>query len=66
MSMRRPKQQDYKASEAEKTEARIAAQKAEFFNKNYAPLNAAELRDSMTDDIKNLARARGMLMSCRG
>ena len=55
----RPKMQDYKPSEAEKTEARIAAQKREFFNEHYAPLNVAELKDSMTDDIKNLARARG-------
>lgn len=55
----RPKKQDYKASAAEQAEARIAAEKAEFFNQNYAPLNAMELRDSLTDDIKNLARGRG-------
>ena len=55
----KPKKQDYKASAAEQTESRIAADKAEFFNQNYAPLNAMELRDSLTDDIKNLARGRG-------
>ena len=55
----KPKKQDYKASAAEQAESRIAAQKAEFFNENYAPLNVAELKDSLTDDIKNLARGRG-------
>jgi hypothetical protein len=55
----KPKPSDYKASEAEKTEARIGAQKAEFFNKTYQPLNVAELKDSLTDDIKNIARGRG-------
>lgn len=55
----KPKKQDYKASEAEKTEARIGAQKAEFFNANYQPLNVAELKDSLSDDIKNIARGRG-------
>jgi hypothetical protein len=55
----KPKQSDYKASEAEKTEARVGAQKAEFFNQTYQPLNVAELKDSLTDDIKNIARRRG-------
>lgn len=55
----KPKQKDYKASAAEQTESRIAAEKAEFFNANYNPLNVAELKDSLTDDIKNLARGRG-------
>ena len=55
----KPKKQDYKASAAEQAESRIAAEKAEFFNENYAPLNVAELKDSLTDDIKNLARGRG-------
>lgn len=54
----KPKKSDYKASAAEKTEARISADKAEFFNANYAPLNVQELKDSLTDDIKNLARGR--------
>ena len=54
----KPKQSDYKASEAEKTEARVGAQKAEFFNQTYQPLNVAELKDSLTDDIKNIARRR--------
>ena len=55
----KPKKQDYKASAAEQAESRIAAEKAEFFNENYAPLNAAELKDSLSDDIKNLARGHG-------
>ncbi|MGB2145963.1 MAG: hypothetical protein ACPHZ7_03245 [Vibrio toranzoniae] len=55
----KPKKQEYKASEAEKQEARIAAEKASHFRKNYAPLNEMELRDSMSDDVKNLARGRG-------
>jgi hypothetical protein len=55
----KPKKSDYKASQAEKTEARIGAQKAEFFNKTYQPLNVAELKDSLSDDIKNIARGRG-------
>lgn len=55
----KPKKQDYKASAAEQAESKIAAQKAEFFNKHYAQLNANELRDSLTGDIKNLARGRG-------
>lgn len=55
----KPKKEEYKPSEAEKTEARVAAQKAEHFNKNYAPLNEMELRDSMSADISNLARGRG-------
>ena len=55
----KPKKSEYKASEAEKTEARVAAQKAEFFNENYAPLNVEELKDSLSDDIKTLARGRG-------
>lgn len=55
----KPKEKDYKASAAEQTESKIAAQKAEFFNANYNPLNVAELKDSLTDDIKNLARGRG-------
>ena len=55
----KPKQSDYEASEAEKTEARVGAQKAEFFNQTYQPLNVAELKDSLTDDIKNIARRRG-------
>ena len=55
----KPKKSEYKASAAERTEARISAQKAEFFNANYQPLNVAELKDSLTDDIKNIARGRG-------
>mgnify|MGYP006129408355 FL=1 len=55
----KPKKQDYKASAAEQSEARIGAQKAEFFFENYAPLNAAELNNSLSDDIKNLALGRG-------
>ena len=55
----KPKKQDYKASAAEQTESRIAAEKSEFFNENYAPLNVQELKDSLSDDIKNLARGRG-------
>ena len=55
----KPKQKDYKPSAAEQTESKIAAQKAEFFNANYNPLNVAELKDSLSDDIKNLARGRG-------
>lgn len=55
----KPKKQDYKASAAEQAESRIAAEKAEFFNENYAPLNVQELKDSLSDDIKNLARGRG-------
>lgn len=48
-----------RASAAEKMEAKVAAQKAEFFAQNYAPLNVAELKDSLSDDISNLARGRG-------
>ena len=55
----KPKKQDYKASAAEQTEARTGAQKAEFFFENYAPLNVAELKNSLSDDIKNLALGRG-------
>ena len=55
----KPKEKDYKPSAAEQTESKIAAQKSEFFNANYNPLNVAELKDSLTDDIKNLARGRG-------
>ena len=55
----KPKKEEYKASEAEKTESRIAAAKASHFNKNYAPLNEMELKDSLSDDISNLARGRG-------
>lgn len=54
-----PDPQEYEASEAEKMEAKIGAQKAQHFNANYAPLNVDELKDSMSDDIKNLARGRG-------
>lgn len=54
-----PDQQDYEASEAEKTEAKVGAEKAQHFNANYAPLNVAELKDSMSDDIRTMARARG-------
>lgn len=55
----KPKRSEYEPSAAEKAEARIGAQKAEFFNKTYQPLNVAELRDSLSDDIKNIARGRG-------
>ena len=55
----KPKKQDYKPSAAEQAEARISAERAEFFNQNYAHLIAMELRASLTDDIKNLARGRG-------
>lgn len=55
----KPKKEEYKASEAEKTEARVAGQKARHFRDNYAPLNAMELRDSMSSDVLNLARGRG-------
>lgn len=55
----KPKQEDYKPSEAEKAEARVAAEKASHFNKNYAGLNVSELQDSFSDDISNLARGRG-------
>ena len=44
----KPKQSEYKASAAEKTETKIAAQKAEFFNKNYDPLIKNELDDALT------------------
>ena len=55
----KPKKEEYKASEAEKTEARVAGQKAKHFRDNYAPLNAMELRNSMSDDVFNLERGRG-------
>jgi hypothetical protein len=55
----KPKKEEYKPSEAEKNESRIAAAKASHFNKNYAPLNEMELKDSLSDDISNLARGRG-------
>ena len=61
----KPKAQDYKASEAEKTEAKVAAQKAMFFNKNYAPLNVMELRDSLSNDIRTWLGDGRMRMSCR-
>jgi hypothetical protein len=54
-----PDPQEYEATEAEKTEARVGAEKAQHFNANYAPLNVDELNDSMSDDVKNLARGRG-------
>ena len=55
----KPKKSEYKASEAEKTETKIAAQKAEFFDKNYNPLILNELDDALTEDISNIARSRG-------
>lgn len=55
----KPKKSEYKPSKAEKMEAKIAAKKAEHFNKNYAPLNVMELKDSLSSDISDLARGRG-------
>jgi|11_taG_2_1085331.scaffolds.fasta_scaffold15763_3 hypothetical protein len=54
----KPKQSDYKASPAEIEAAKVGAEKAEFFERNYQPLNVAELKDSLSDDVTNLARSR--------
>ena len=54
----KPKQSDYKASPAEIESAKVGAEKAEFFERNYQPLNVAELKDSLSDDVTNLARGR--------
>lgn len=45
-------------SQAEMASAEVAAKKAEHFDKNYNPLNLAELRDAQSDDITNIARGR--------
>ena len=54
----KPKKSDYEASPAEIQTANIGAQKAEFFERNYQPLNVAELKDALSDDVTNLARSR--------
>lgn len=54
----KPKKSDFKASPAEQQQARVAAEKADFFDRVYQPLNVAELKDSLTEDITNLARGR--------
>lgn len=54
-----PKKQDYKASPAEQKSAEIAAKRAQRFRSVYAPLNLQQLKDDLSDDIKNISRGRG-------
>jgi len=52
----KPKQQDYQASEAEKTQASVAKAEKSYFNKTYGPL-LREMRDvSMREDLGGVAR----------
>ena len=52
----KPKQQDYQASEAEKTQASVAKEEKSYFNKTYGPL-LREMRDvSMREDLGGVAR----------
>jgi|TARA_B110000444_G_scaffold260900_1_gene309833 hypothetical protein len=62
----KPKKSDYKASKAEQMESKVAGQKAEFFNKNYQPLNVAELKDALSEDITNIARGRANAETMQG
>ena len=52
----KPKKSEYKASEAEKTQASVAQAEKNYFNENYAPL-LREMRDqSMQEDLGGVAR----------
>ena len=52
----KPKQQDYQASEAEKTQASVAKAEKDYFNQTYAPL-LREMRDkASSEDLGSVAR----------
>jgi hypothetical protein len=52
----KPKAQDYKASEAEKTQASVAKAEKDYFNQTYAPL-LREMRDTASqEDLGGVAR----------
>ena len=52
----KPKASEYKASEAEKTQASVASAEKKYFNEKYAPL-LREMRDqSMNEDLGGVAR----------
>jgi len=52
----KPKQQDYQASEAERTQASVAKAEKDYFNQTYAPL-LREMRDkASSEDLGSVAR----------
>lgn len=55
----KPKKSDYKPSKAEQMSAEVAAKRAQRFRSVYAPLNLQQLKDDLSDDIKNISRGRG-------
>ena len=55
---RKPKQQDYKPSEVEKTQARIAKEDQEYFEQNYDPLLLRMRDKSRSQDTRQTLRGR--------
>ena len=52
----KPKASEYKASEAEKTQASVAKAEKDYFNEKYAPLLREMRDDSMGEDLGGVAR----------